>query len=75
MTNDDDSERRRKRMGKYLLPECAQSTAQKMPDTTCAKDSGSLLQPVHREMVESLATNAASGSGSGPEATIPVIDD
>jgi hypothetical protein len=75
MSNDDDSERRRKRMGKDLLPEFAQSTAQKIPTTTCANDSGSLLQPVHREVVESLAANAASGSGSGPETSIPVSDD
>jgi hypothetical protein len=61
-------------MGKDLLPEFAQSTAQKAPVTACANESGNLLQAVHREVVESLAANAASGSGSGPVTDIPVCD-
>jgi hypothetical protein len=61
--------------GKDLLPEFAQSTVQKAPVTTCTNDSGNLLQTVHREVVESFAANAASGSGSGPVTDIPVCDD
>jgi hypothetical protein len=62
-------------MGKDLLPEFAQSTAQKAPATACTNDPGNLLQTVHREVVESLDANAASGSGSGPDTDISVSDD
>jgi hypothetical protein len=74
VSNDDDSDRRRKRMRKDLLPEFAQSAIQKAPVTACTNDSGNLLQTVHREVVESLAANAASGSGSGTDTDIPVCD-
>jgi hypothetical protein len=75
VATDDDSARRRKRMGKDLLPEFVQPPTQNLPDTTCAMESENLLQPVHREVVESLAANAASGSGSGSKAANPDNDD
>jgi hypothetical protein len=43
VANDGNSERRRKRIGKDLLPKFAQPTAQKLPDTTCDKVSENLL--------------------------------